>query len=836
MPTIVIDDHEIEVPSGTKIIEAAERLGIMIPRFCYHPALGSVGACRVCAVKFLEGPFKGVQMSCMIEAKDGMVISTTDEEAVDFRKYVIEWLMLNHPHDCPVCDEGGHCLLQDMTVSGGHGLRRYLGLKRTYRDQYLGPLVQHEMNRCIHCYRCARFYQEFTGYRDLGVMQIGNRTYFGRFKDGVLESPFTGNLSDICPTGVYTDKPARFFGRRWDFQRSSTVCINCSLGCHTTSSARYREVVRQEARFSEAINGYFICDRGRYGFDYARIETRPRQARAEGVAVPYDEAIRIVSDKLAKISENGGPKAITCAGSWRSSLETLAMLKRLCQMKGWEDPLFFLDRRLMQKVKTAVSRLEPAFAISLREIEGADFIFLVGADPINEAPMLALAMRQAQREGARVVAIDPRPISLPFPFLHLPVAPDDMNLVLSSVIKGAVDRDALGGSGEAVLLLYEAIPSLESVSTPFQGEALSVAQELRQSQRPVIVCGTEIVRETTPALAADHAILLQAAKKEAGLFFLMPGANAFGAAVLSGEEEVFTKIIDGIENDTVRALILAEADPFWHFYDRQRLGDVLEKLDLLVVLDYMSSPSAEKAHVFLPTATLYESGGIFINQEGRAQVTQPSYQGGSPLAQTSGGSHPPRAYGSDIPGGEIRPAWQALAALGDDLSHPPGVTTTREDILTWLAGEHPLFSNLPSMEEASQDGIRLDLSKDVGTCLLLDWLEEKEGKGRLGDRLELLLVDWTFGTEELSVYSPHLAEVGKEPCMFIHADDAARLSLSNGDRVSVKLDGGALEVHVSVDKNMASGVIVLPRHRELEWRKVKTVPTWVGMDQIKRIS
>ena len=143
MPKLVVDDQEIEVAPGTKVIEAAAQLGIMIPRFCYHPALGSVGACRVCAVKFLQGPIKGVQMSCMIEAKDDMVVSTTDKEAVDFRKHIIEWLMLNHPHDCPVCDEGGHCLLQDMTVSGGHGTRRYPGNKRTYPDQYLGSLVQH---------------------------------------------------------------------------------------------------------------------------------------------------------------------------------------------------------------------------------------------------------------------------------------------------------------------------------------------------------------------------------------------------------------------------------------------------------------------------------------------------------------------------------------------------------------------------------------------------------------------------------------------------------------------------------------------------------------------
>ena len=282
MPTLIIDDRKIEVPAGTKVIEAAERLGIMIPRFCYHEALGSVGACRMCAVKFVQGPVKGLQMSCMVDAQDGMVVSTTDEEAVAFRKYIIELLMLNHPHDCPVCDEGGQCLLQDMTVSGGHGMRRYLGRKRTYRDQDLGVFIAHEMNRCIHCYRCSRFYQEFAGYRDLGPMQIANRVYFGRFEDGQLESPFSGNLVDLCPTGVYTDKPARYKGRRWDFERAPSLCIHCSLGCNTIANARYRAVVRVEARFNDAVNGYFICDRGRFGFAYANHPERPRRARVDG--------------------------------------------------------------------------------------------------------------------------------------------------------------------------------------------------------------------------------------------------------------------------------------------------------------------------------------------------------------------------------------------------------------------------------------------------------------------------------------------------------------------------------------------------------------------------
>ena len=170
MPTLTIDNLSITVPEGTNVLQAAERLGIVIPHFCYHEALGSVGACRLCAMKFLDGPVKGIQMACMVEAKDGMVVSTLDSEAQEQRAHVIEWLMMNHPHDCPVCDEGGECQLQDMTVAGGHSIRRYRGKKRTYRNQYLGPLIEQEMNRCIQCYRCVRTYQDYCGGTDFGVL------------------------------------------------------------------------------------------------------------------------------------------------------------------------------------------------------------------------------------------------------------------------------------------------------------------------------------------------------------------------------------------------------------------------------------------------------------------------------------------------------------------------------------------------------------------------------------------------------------------------------------------------------------------------------------------
>ena len=828
MTKIVIDDREIEVASGTKVIEAAEQLGIMIPRFCYHPALGSVGACRVCAVKFLQGPFKGVQMSCMIEAQDGMVVSTTDEEAVDFRKHVIEWLMLNHPHDCPVCDEGGQCLLQDMTISGGHGIRRFAGNKRTYTDQYLGPLVQHEMNRCIHCYRCSRYYQEYTGYLDLGVMRSANRTYFGRFKDGILESPFSGNLSDICPTGVYTDKPSRFFGRRWDYQRCPTVCINCSLGCHTVISFRYREARRQEARFSEAVNGYFICDRGRYGHFYTSLESRPRSALISGSQVAIDEAVQAAHKKLSQIRQDAESPAVAAVGSSRSSLETQVMLKHLCRVNDWNDPVFFMDQAITAKVQTAVTRLEPELAVSLREVEKADFILVLGADPINEAPMLALAIRQAQRKGAAIVVLDPRPVSLPLDFIHLPVALNELGFSTGLLMKAAVDRTAAAALGERAAEFYEAAPDENLAAETRRKRISAVIQDLRESRRPVIVCGTGIVPPQIPGLAADLTLLLRAAHKRAGLFYLLPGANAFSSGLISDTERSFLQIIEGIENGGIKALILAECDPVREFEDRKRLEGALEKLELLIVMDYLNSEAVQKAHIFLPTATLYESGGLFINQEARLQVAVQAYKGGLPIVQSGGGDHPARIYGAGIPAAGARPAWRMLAKLADE-----NIEHTND--MTWLADIMPEFATLPSMEDIPDDGVRLqsaansDLRFSGQNAFAIDKAKAPDSS------LELILVDWTFGTEELSAYSSCLWELEPEPCATMHTSNAHAFKLYDGDRIEIETDSGKLELILRVTDNMASGVLVIPRHRKLSWQIFETGRIMISKDSIRKV-
>ena len=238
MPVIYVENKPYEVATGQNLLQACLGLGFNIPYFCWHPSLGSVGACRLCAVKQFkdENDIKGkIVMSCMTPANDGVRISISDPEAVKFRKAVLEWLMVNHPHDCPVCDEGGECHLQDMTLMTGQVYRRYRFKKRTHRNQDLGPYVKHEMNRCIQCYRCVRFYRDYAGGRDLNVFCWHDSVYFGRHKDGALESQFSGNLIEVCPTGVFTDKTlAEHYTRKWDLQTAPSICAHCGLGCNTS--------------------------------------------------------------------------------------------------------------------------------------------------------------------------------------------------------------------------------------------------------------------------------------------------------------------------------------------------------------------------------------------------------------------------------------------------------------------------------------------------------------------------------------------------------------------------------------------------------------------------
>ena len=504
MPKLIIDNTAVTVAEGVTVLEAAQSVGIHIPHFCWHPALGKAGACRVCAVKMLDGPVKGIQMSCMLPAQDGMVVSTTDPDAQAMRRQVIEWLMINHPHDCPICDEGGECQLQDYTIAGGHGLRRYTGKKRTHRNQYLGQSIDHEMNRCIQCYRCVRFYQEFAGGRDFGVLGSAGRIYYGRFDNGRLQSPFSGNLVDICPTGVFTDHTARYRARYWDYDMAPSVCPQCSLGCAIVPAARYRELLKIIARRNDAVNGWFICDRGRFADHGVNDPLRPRQPLIDGRPVGWDEALADLQRRITEFGEQYGPEKLALVGSSRLAMEAAAMLPVLADRIAAGSLCYFVDEDEAEQTGRAVSTLNDRNSASMADVQAADLIAIEATDLLGDGPMMALAVRQAWRRGAGVYLL------------------------------GAA-RQAAG---------------CQELPFVWQGLASIAELPLAEAKNPVIICG-----------CGDGGMvdIDQVPVSTVKLAYILNGPNAFGAALLSRQNGAIS-LSRAIALGQVKGIIAVEAD------------------------------------------------------------------------------------------------------------------------------------------------------------------------------------------------------------------------------------------------------------------------------------
>src|SRR5690606_32159604 len=508
MATIHVDGKEFEVDGSDTLLQACLSLGLDIPYFCWHPALGSVGACRQCAVKqYANADDKRgrLVMSCMTPATNGTIISVTDDEAVQFRESVVEWLMTNHPHDCPVCEEGGHCHLQDMTVMTGHDTRRYRFTKRTHQNQDLGPFINHEMNRCIACYRCVRYYKDYAGGEDFGVYGAHDNVYFGRPESGTLESEFSGNLTEICPTGVFTDKThtARY-NRRWDMQFAPSVCQGCAVGCNISPGERYGELRRIENRYHGEINRYFLCDRGRFGYGFVNRSDRPRQpwARvgAELEIVTVDRGLASAADALRHA------RRVIGIGSPRASLEANFALRELVGADNFSSGVSACEQRC-NELALQILRETPAQIPTLREIEDCDGVLVLGEDVTQTAPRLALALRQAVKGRAAAMAAERKV----FPWQAEAIANIGQGtrypMVIASVNATRLDDAASHtqrGDPETLARLGFAVANAINGDAPapesgdaLRGEAAAIAEQLLAAAKPLVVAGVSLLE---PAL------------------------------------------------------------------------------------------------------------------------------------------------------------------------------------------------------------------------------------------------------------------------------------------------------------------------------------------------
>lgn len=625
---IYVDQREYPEAPEKNLLEHCLSLGFNLPYFCWHPAMGSVGACRQCAVKLYrdEDDTEGrIVMACMTPAADGTRIGLEEPEALDFRARVIEWLMVNHPHDCPVCPEGGECHLQDMTVMTGHNYRRYRGLKRTHRNQYLGPFVNHEMNRCIACYRCVRFYQDYVGGDDLRAFSSHHHVYFGRHEDGVLESEWSGNLVEVCPTGVFTDKPfSEQYVRKWDLQSAPSVCAHCSVGCNVSAQERYGRLRRVVNRYNGDVNGYFICDRGRYGHAYVNAPTRIRaplvRERGEGLQrCSREAALQRAGEMLAG--------RIIGIGSPRASLEANFALQRLV---GDENFFIGVGAAEAQALRAVVAIRRSTFtrAPSIADVEAADALLLLGEDAPNTAPRLALAMRQAAHQRKREIAE-----RLGFPsWLDQPVrtaaldqwsplfiataAPTRLDAIAAGVLREAPEAIARLGFAIANRLDGNA-PAVDGLPAETAALADRIAAALAEAKRPLIVSGTSLHHPAVLDAAANVALALGAQRGHpADLALVLPEANSLGLALLGSAslDDAFARV----DAQPVRGAIVLEND-LERRMPRAALERFRTQIEHWVVVDHTRHGTVEAADLVLPAAAYGEGDGTFVNSEGRAQ-------------------------------------------------------------------------------------------------------------------------------------------------------------------------------------------------------------------------
>ncbi|WP_223489929.1 NADH-quinone oxidoreductase subunit NuoG [Pseudomonas sp. A-RE-19] len=682
MATIHVDGKELEVDGADNLLQACLSLGLDIPYFCWHPALGSVGACRQCAVKQYtdENDKRGrIVMSCMTPATDGSWISIDDEEAKVFRASVVEWLMTNHPHDCPVCEEGGHCHLQDMTVMTGHNERRYRFTKRTHQNQQLGPFISHEMNRCIACYRCVRFYKDYAGGTDLGVFGAHDNVYFGRVEDGTLESEFSGNLTEVCPTGVFTDKThSERYNRKWDMQFSPSICHGCSSGCNISPGERYGELRRIENRFNGSVNQYFLCDRGRFGYGYVNREDRPRQPLlANGTKLSLDEAL----DKAADLLRG---RNIVGIGSPRASLESNYALLELV---GAEHFYSGIEAAELERIRLVMQVLKdsPLPIPNMRDIEDHDAIFVLGEDLTQTAARMALALRQSVKGKAEDMA-DAMRVQ---PWLDAAVkniGQHEMNpLFIASLAETKLDDvaeecvhaapDDLARIGFAVAHALDAsAPAVEGLDTEALELAQRIANALLAAKRPLIIAGTSLGSKALIEAAANIAKALKLREKNGSISLIVPEANSLGLAMLGGEsvDAALQAVIDGKAD----AIVVLENDLYTRT-DKARVDAALNAAKVVIVADHQKTATSDRAHLVLPAASFAEGDGTLISQEGRAQrffqVFDPTYLDASIL---------------------VREGWRWLHALRSTLLNQPIDWTQLDHVTAACAASTPQLARI----------------------------------------------------------------------------------------------------------------------------------------------
>jgi NADH-quinone oxidoreductase subunit G len=658
MLEIEIDGKQLEVAEGATIIEAANQAGIYVPHFCYHKKLSIAANCRMCLVEVEKAP-KPLP-ACATPVTKGMKVYTHSEQAVDAQKGVMEFLLINHPLDCPICDQGGECELQDLAVGYGTSGSRYEEPKRVVADKNLGPLISTDMTRCIHCTRCVRFGQEIAGIMELGMIGRGEHAEIITFVGKTVDSELSGNVIDLCPVGALTSKPFRYTARTWELTRKPAVSPHCGLGSNLTVQVKQNRVMRVLPRENEAINECWLSDKDR--FSYEGLNSEQRLARpllkrnGAWKEVEWQVALEFVATELKRIRDQHGAASIGALATPHQTLEELFLLGKLAR----EFASGNVDFRLRQSDFSGDNPRAgaPWLGMKIADIDQLDRVLVVGSTFRKDHPLIAHRVRQATKRRAQLNLINPFDDELLMPVAHKAiVAPAAMPDMLAQVVKAAAEQ--------------KAIPLPEPLSGAVGGVAVSdaaqrIAASLAAGKNAAIFLGN--LAQHHPAASQLHELALVLAEMLGAKFGVLgEAANSVGGYIASCVPSGGKAGLNAAQMlaHPLKAYLLLGVETELDTHDPQQSIAAMKSAELVVAMSPYQHGAVEYAQVMLPIAPFTETAGTFVNTEGTVQSFQ----------------------GVVRPLGEARPAWKVLRVLGNLLGLQGFDHDSAEDVRREALGE-----------------------------------------------------------------------------------------------------------------------------------------------------
>jgi NADH-quinone oxidoreductase subunit G len=635
MIDIEIDGKPMEVAEGATIMDAVNQAGVYVPHFCYHRKLSIAANCRMCLVEVEKAP-KPLP-ACATPVTKGMKVRTHSAQAVDAQKGVMEFLLINHPLDCPICDQGGECQLQDLAVGYGASGSRYGEPKRVVENKDLGPLISTDMTRCIHCTRCVRFGQEIAGIMELGMIGRGEHAEIITFVGRTVDSELSGNAIDLCPVGALTSKPFRYSARTWELTNKPSVSPHCGLGSNLTLQVKQNRVMRALPEENEAVNECWLSDKDRFSYEGLNSEQRlARPMLRQGGTwkeVEWQVALEYVAKELKRIRDQHGAASIGLLATPHQTVEELYLAGKLARE-------FFsgnLDHRLRQADFSADGKLAgaPWLGMPVAEMSQLDRVLVIGSTLRKDHPLIAHRLRQAAKRAAHLNFINPFDDELLMRVANQAVvAPAAMPAVLAQVVKAA--------AGLKGITIPAPVSGVEVSDT-----AQRIAASLAGGKNTAVFLGN--LAQHHPAASRLHALGLALAEVVSARFgFLGEAANSVGGYLAGAVPAPGGMNAAQMLKEPLKAYLLLGVEAELDTHDPQQAVAAMKAAELVVAMSPYQHNAVEYAHVLLPIAPFTETAGTFISTEGRVQGFN----------------------GAVRPLGEARPAWKVLRVLGNLLGLP----------------------------------------------------------------------------------------------------------------------------------------------------------------------